>query len=354
MCVACVAAKLLAALGLGALVRTLKVAGGGQPNWWFVGKPVDPQDHELFNLLDVHATSTPSLATVTERNAAALEKPLRAPDITWSDYAAVPANRNLVLRFLNLELAAVLSPDAPAGAAPAGDAQPEFPATQPDGAVAPQAPAGAAPADDAQAGTQPAQPVGSAATLTAARSAATPTAVRSATTHTAAASAFPSHPARTAETDGPLAAALAANDFAAASQIAQNLLAAVPRRRPLRPALFSMPLNPLARTTSELLHNGVDDDVAPARQRRRLTSPEGLPSSSESRGAGVGEGEAGQQSWEAGPADFSGGADAQGASAPPDVDLYADTDIGQDDDERNEYFVDMNESGGAADNFGGA
>lgn len=84
MYVACVAAKLLAALGLGAVVRTVKVPGGGNPNWWFVAKKISAHDHGLLNVFGIHDGSTPSLKALTDRNASELVMPTRAPpEVQW-------------------------------------------------------------------------------------------------------------------------------------------------------------------------------------------------------------------------------------------------------------------------------
>ena len=84
MYVACVAAKLLAALGLGAVVRTVKVPGGGNPNWWFVAKQISAHDHGLLNVFGIHDGSTPSLKALTDRNASELVMPTRAPpEVQW-------------------------------------------------------------------------------------------------------------------------------------------------------------------------------------------------------------------------------------------------------------------------------
>ena len=109
MYVACLAARLLAGLGLGALVRTARAPGGGNPSWWLVAQPIDPQSHALLDLLGIHTTSTPSLATLAERNAAPLVKLPRAPDITWSE--VVMQSRDDVLSFLGLDLPGVAVPD---------------------------------------------------------------------------------------------------------------------------------------------------------------------------------------------------------------------------------------------------
>jgi hypothetical protein len=83
MYVACLAAKLLAGLGVGILVRTIEVSGGGQPNWWFLSRPVASGLHRVLDLLGVHAASCPSLEAHTARVTQPSDKPVRAPDIDW-------------------------------------------------------------------------------------------------------------------------------------------------------------------------------------------------------------------------------------------------------------------------------
>lgn len=98
---ACLAAKLLTLLGVGALVRTVKVAGGGNPNWWYVPKPATRCMHELLDLLGVHDASTPSLEAYTEWSRQPLEKPTRAPEeILWVDVNE--RDQKQVLEFLGL------------------------------------------------------------------------------------------------------------------------------------------------------------------------------------------------------------------------------------------------------------
>lgn len=116
MYVACLAAKLLAAFGLGALVRTVKVAGGGAPNWWFVAKPIEVEDREALELLGFHDESTPSFDALKAQMATPMQKPLRAPDIEWAHYAPVPGDRQKVLDFLSPRPDAHV--DAIEGAAP--------------------------------------------------------------------------------------------------------------------------------------------------------------------------------------------------------------------------------------------
>lgn len=84
MFASCVAAKLLEALHLGAFVRTNKVTGGGMPNWWFVTGPVDESRSWLYNFMDLHETSVPSLENFKARNSEPLEIPTRAPQIDWA------------------------------------------------------------------------------------------------------------------------------------------------------------------------------------------------------------------------------------------------------------------------------
>ena len=133
--VACLSAKLMAMLGLGAMVRTVAVRGGGQPNWWFVGRPIDPEDHGVLNSIGIHDASTPALQTLAERNGAPLEKPLRAPDVVWK--GVEQRDRDAVLAFLGVALPAPAPPlgadaqapapaigQAHAGARPAGVAAP--------------------------------------------------------------------------------------------------------------------------------------------------------------------------------------------------------------------------------------
>ena len=106
MYIACLASKMLEGVGLGALARTIKVAGGGQPNWWFVGKSVEPGSHALLNALGIHEHSTPSLDVLTQRFAGALVKPPRAPDVVWP--AVVEPSKAELLLFFSL-----LQPSAP-------------------------------------------------------------------------------------------------------------------------------------------------------------------------------------------------------------------------------------------------
>ena len=81
MYMSCLAGKLLEGLGLGKLVRTVKVAGGGNPNWWFVAKPIESTDYDILDaLFNINAMSSPSLAAHRERRAAIAPKPPRAPD----------------------------------------------------------------------------------------------------------------------------------------------------------------------------------------------------------------------------------------------------------------------------------
>jgi hypothetical protein len=102
MYVCCLAANLLVRLGLGALVRTKTVAGGGHPHWWFVGKAVDSEQHALLDLFDIHATSTPSVDALAAQNAMAVVKPTRATDVVWKEI--LEEDRDEVLRFLGLTL----------------------------------------------------------------------------------------------------------------------------------------------------------------------------------------------------------------------------------------------------------
>ena len=135
----CLAAKLLAALGLGTLVRTIWVPGGGNPNWWFVAMPLGDDHHGLLNLLGIHAASTPSLQTVTARNAQVLVKPPRAPDVHVAE--VVPGERTEVMSFMGLTLPAVAMPSqtgALGEASPDTGAQASAPmaaAANPTGAV---------------------------------------------------------------------------------------------------------------------------------------------------------------------------------------------------------------------------
>ncbi|CAK0883527.1 unnamed protein product, partial [Prorocentrum cordatum] len=98
MYVACLAARLPAALGLGVLARAAKIHGGGDPNWRFASKPVNADCHEVLDYLDIHDASTPSFQDISERNATPVEKPARAPDAQWG--AVVLSDRNVVMNFL--------------------------------------------------------------------------------------------------------------------------------------------------------------------------------------------------------------------------------------------------------------
>ena len=109
----CLAAKLLVGLGVGVLVRTLTVPGGGNPNWWFVARPVKDWPDELANALGFHASSTPSLAVITERMSAEVEKPLRAPDINWSTQHSNQQDMEAILTYLDF----VWDPPTPEAAA---------------------------------------------------------------------------------------------------------------------------------------------------------------------------------------------------------------------------------------------
>jgi hypothetical protein len=79
----CLAAKLLTALGLGQFVRTIKITGGGRPNWWFVARPVEASMHAVLSKLGIDAASTPSVAAYTAAIVASVEKPIRSPDVNW-------------------------------------------------------------------------------------------------------------------------------------------------------------------------------------------------------------------------------------------------------------------------------
>ena len=101
MYVSCLAGKLLEGLGLGKLVRTVKATGSGNPNWWFVGKPIESTDHDILDaLFGINAMSTPSLDAHRERLAAIVPKPARTTDFTWEGYAVIANNRIEVQRFL--------------------------------------------------------------------------------------------------------------------------------------------------------------------------------------------------------------------------------------------------------------
>ena len=101
MYVSCLAGKLLEGLGLGQFLRTLKVLGSGNPNWWFVGKPIESTDHAILDaLFAVNAMSTPSLDAHRERLAAIVPTPARIADFTWEGYEVIADNRIEVQGFL--------------------------------------------------------------------------------------------------------------------------------------------------------------------------------------------------------------------------------------------------------------
>jgi hypothetical protein len=134
MYVTCLAAKLLAGLGVGILVRTIKVSGGGQPNWWFLSMPVVSGLHEVLDLLGVHAASTPSLDAYTARVAQPAEKPIRAPDIDWEACVFSRSDQDQVLSFLSLARIGMQALAVPASAAD------DMPPTVPGQPVAVQPP----------------------------------------------------------------------------------------------------------------------------------------------------------------------------------------------------------------------
>ena len=70
--------KVMQALGLGETVKSLRVAGGGQPTFYFFKRPVVDTMVDVLDELDIHSESTPSLAAYTAMAAAEAPLPPRA------------------------------------------------------------------------------------------------------------------------------------------------------------------------------------------------------------------------------------------------------------------------------------
>ena len=92
------AAKTLQAIGLGKVVRTKDVSGGGRPNCFFAKRDVDVSMHFALGVFGISPSTTPSLASYAASILADKEPPVRAPVLIWSaSPVPLPAKADILL-----------------------------------------------------------------------------------------------------------------------------------------------------------------------------------------------------------------------------------------------------------------